>query len=176
MGSDLILSYSPDTKRLARAFETRDAIGAAVRVHAEVDASIDHVLGILSRWVDHEKGLPRQFGPKLDQLSKFGFPGLRLTLLREFNAIRIELAHGKREVPTDGQIARLQSYVEKAIGRGLKDFELNLTSEVGHKQCIYRDMTNAEKYVFLGALVTATTAAFPEEIRAKLKLAGITLI
>lgn len=176
MGNTLTLLHSPDTERLARAFETRDAIGAAIRVHAEVDASIDHVLDTFSRWVDHKKRLPRQFGAKLDQLAKFGLPQVRLDPLREFNSIRIELAHGKREVPTHGQIARLQACVEGAIGRSVDDFILGLSTAGSHVRKVYRDMTCAEKYVVLGALMAMVTASVPEEIRSQLKRVGITLL
>jgi hypothetical protein len=79
-------------------------------------------------------------------------------------------------VPTSGQIARLQVHVEGAIGRGVDEFILDLTTTETHVRKVYRDMTCAEKYVVLGAFIVMVTAAFPEEIRSQLKRAGITLL
>ena len=157
-----VIRYEPNGARLSKALQTDDLIGAVQRGHAEVNDALGYVLKTILDWLDSEKKVPKEFGPKIGMLRKYCNVPVRIRPLEILNEIRNPIMKDGVETLDPTKLRKLFDAINEMYGDRLNEDFRDVKTDRR-----YRDMSDAHKFAFLSAALMFGIAAIPEEIKAQ---------
>ena len=161
MTGEISFDFNLDTKRLERAFNALDDVGAVIRTHYELDRCLTHVLA--KYFARPNKLGATRVDPKLQRLEALGFQGARIDLPRAIDDIRNDFAHRDLEELRNADILKLErSFDALTDGKqSIRDFELHMFGV----DCRFADLEKRKQFVVIGATAIAQLAALPHEYK-----------
>ena len=166
MTEDTVIDFDINIRRMMQALDTSDHIGALLRVHYELDRSLEHVIQMT---YPNPSAVKQNFtGQKLAALSALGVHAKRLKPATIINSLRNSFAHRGREEITTEDVTGLLNAVNVILAQPITDdFTIARHSKANSTvtEKTFSAMTAKEKFCILGfisiALIAALSPAAP---------------
>jgi hypothetical protein len=159
-------NFVVDTRRMMRAIDTDDDIGAVIRVHFEIDRALSHVI---ARLVPKPAELSLRYTEaRVRLLLALGIPEVRLSPIQVVNRIRNSFAHDEgKETISEGDVRQLEASVSTMMaGRKIPThFTLRHKSTAAERSWVYSAMTLKEKFCLGGFFIVAGVATLENDFQ-----------
>jgi hypothetical protein len=164
----LTVDFSPDIKRIIRAFNSSDHVGTVIRIHFKLDRALDRVV---RKFFPRSDALGLQYtGQRLRQLAAIGIPDQRLAAARLINEVRNRFAHKDRqEEITIKDVKSIQDATIVIYPKFSEDFTVVFRREGVDRDLKYSELSPNEKFCILGVMNVGFIAALVEQAQ---KLSG----
>lgn len=165
MATPTVFNFPVDTKRMMRAIDTPDDIGAVVRIHFELDRALEHVINAM---VPRAKILTHRFmSQRIMFLSALGLPPARVEPARVINAIRNDFAHREKETLEAKDIKSLEVAIVGLLRKNIPThFALyNKKDDEVRREWRYGEMTLKEQFCLLGFFAVSGVATIENDFK-----------
>lgn len=157
----VLLGLSIDISRLMKALATTDDIGAAIRVHKDLDRELRRIVRLMVSKPNRRQ--LRSVSELIECLRAAGLPQTRLAAAQAINTIRNALAHGDKECLDEADVDRLQAALRQVLGEDYTQAPIHDLTTDPYGVWDYSTMDWKGRFCMLGVTAVALVASIQNE-------------